>query len=506
MSAGFAATPVRELVLPSNVEAERSLLGGMLLDNTLYAEAAALTPGDFSLDAHRRIFARVLAMAAAGQPIDFVTLSEELGRHQELESVGGRAYLSSLTDGAPRRTSIEHYVHIVHQKAILRAVVHQAEAVQYAACEPGADVAALAERLAAAAQQSRKNLSASSSIRTLADVPDVYSCDASAVLYVVEDLLPRAAVTLLTGAPGVGKSWLALRLAICCCLGVEFLGRNSERIEILYLDRENPLSLVRQRMDASAGGPVPGLHIWGNWLPDEPPVLGDPRLLAFAETEQPLIIFDSLVRFHSVDENAASEMRVVMGHLRRLADAGASVLVLHHRSKSEGNKYRGSSDILAAVDVAYSLEHVDGLLQLHRFKSRFAPEATFTLRADLSRGAFELTDSPTALERETGLEAIRDFIDSHPGASQRNICEAVEPAGVYRAKALELLRKETGHFWRTEPGERRSIKYFPVSMTMSVPSVPAYKAAEHRNTTVPTVRECSGTLGTLGTVKEGELQ
>ena len=71
--------------LPSNVEAERSLLGAILLDNTLYTDAgAALKPDDFFLDAHRRIYARMLEMADTNRPIDIVTLSEELSRHKEL--------------------------------------------------------------------------------------------------------------------------------------------------------------------------------------------------------------------------------------------------------------------------------------------------------------------------------------------------------------------------------------------------------------------------------------
>ena len=92
--------------LPSNVEAERSLLGAILLDNALYTDAgAALKPDDFFLDSHRRIYSRMLEMADTNRPIDLVTLSEELSRHKELEAIGGVAYLASLTDGTPRRSS-----------------------------------------------------------------------------------------------------------------------------------------------------------------------------------------------------------------------------------------------------------------------------------------------------------------------------------------------------------------------------------------------------------------
>src|SRR5439155_25835281 len=60
------------------------------------------------------------------------------------------------------------------------------------------------------------------------------------------------------------------------------------------------------------------------------------------------MVFDSLLRFHSADENSATEMKVAMGCLRDLVTAGATVVVLHHRSKSETSTYRGSSDILKA--------------------------------------------------------------------------------------------------------------------------------------------------------------
>src|SRR5438132_326415 len=100
--------------MPSNVEAERSVLGAILLDNSAYNQAAAqLRPDDFSLDSHRRIFLRMNDMAERSRAVDLVTLSEELMRNNELESVGGATYISSLTDGLPRLANIEHYTKIV---------------------------------------------------------------------------------------------------------------------------------------------------------------------------------------------------------------------------------------------------------------------------------------------------------------------------------------------------------------------------------------------------------
>jgi replicative DNA helicase len=113
--------------LPSSVDAERSILGSILLDNFLYNQAAeTLKADDFALDSHRRIYSRMMELAEHAKPIDIVTLAEELARRKEVEAVGGVAYISSLTDGLPRRPNIEHYVKIVRDKAMLRALIHTA--------------------------------------------------------------------------------------------------------------------------------------------------------------------------------------------------------------------------------------------------------------------------------------------------------------------------------------------------------------------------------------------
>src|SRR5215469_3637594 len=97
--------------LPANVEAERSILGAILLDNFAYNQAAEhLRTEDFSLDSHRRLYARMVDLAESSRPIDMITLIEELERHKELQAVGDVAYVSSLVEGVPERPSIEHYV------------------------------------------------------------------------------------------------------------------------------------------------------------------------------------------------------------------------------------------------------------------------------------------------------------------------------------------------------------------------------------------------------------
>ncbi len=110
--------------LPANVDAEKTILGAVLLDNAAHAEAAEkLESEDFSLDSHRRIFLRMSELIDAGRAVDIVTLANELSRYKEVEAVGGVAYLASLTEGLPRRPVIEEYIRIVKDKSLLRKLM-----------------------------------------------------------------------------------------------------------------------------------------------------------------------------------------------------------------------------------------------------------------------------------------------------------------------------------------------------------------------------------------------
>ncbi len=115
--------------LPANIEAERSILGAILLDNLAFNQAAEhLKPEDFLLDSHRRIYSRMVDLAESSRAIDQITLAEELDRHGEFDTIGGYPYISGLLDGVPDRPSIEHYIKIVRDKALLRGLIHAATA------------------------------------------------------------------------------------------------------------------------------------------------------------------------------------------------------------------------------------------------------------------------------------------------------------------------------------------------------------------------------------------
>ncbi len=143
---GTTTTPL-ERQLPQNTEAERSILGAILLDNNaLNATLEKLKPEDFFHDHHRRIYQQMIALGEMQQAIDLVTLTDQLHRSGELESSGGPAYIAQLMDGVPHVTNVEHYARIVKEKSLLRGLIHATHAIQQQALEAEEDADAILDR------------------------------------------------------------------------------------------------------------------------------------------------------------------------------------------------------------------------------------------------------------------------------------------------------------------------------------------------------------------------
>ena len=116
--------------LPHNLDAERAVLGAILIRNeAINAATVLIDSADFFRAAHRIVFDRMVALSQRGQAIDFVTLVEELDRTGQVEEVGGAAYVAALTDGVPRATNVEHYARIVKEKSTRRRLIVSANQI-----------------------------------------------------------------------------------------------------------------------------------------------------------------------------------------------------------------------------------------------------------------------------------------------------------------------------------------------------------------------------------------
>jgi len=127
--------------IPHSVDAERSVLGAILLENTAINRAQEiLRDTDFYRDPHRRIFKVMGTLSERATAIDPVTVKEELTKSGELEAVGGPAYIASLLDGVPHSSNVEHYAKIVKEKAVLRALIEAGGRIVTSAYEASQEV------------------------------------------------------------------------------------------------------------------------------------------------------------------------------------------------------------------------------------------------------------------------------------------------------------------------------------------------------------------------------
>ncbi len=171
--------------------------------------------------------------------------------------------------------------------------------------------------------------------------------------YLVEPEVPEGFLVLVTGKPSSGKSTLVLDW----CFQVAQAGRR-----VLYLDRDNPLSVVQSRIRRFGGTPT-SMTYWGRWNKDDlgttvdPPDFGSDILLDFARQHKPLIVFDTFSKFFDgSDENSNTDVAVALKDASRLTSAGATVIIIHHTAKSDTSTSRGGSALEANVDIAMKVE------------------------------------------------------------------------------------------------------------------------------------------------------
>jgi hypothetical protein len=265
----------------------------------------------------------------------------------------------------------------------------------------------------------RKTHSRQPSKVRIPEIPSVHSFDLNGIEFVVAGLVAESAVTAITGDAGIGKTTLATALAGSVSRGVDFMGRRCTQRSVLILDRENTAPIVQERLQRLRIQDGSALKIWGSWLEEPAPEPGAVCILEWVQACQPkpLLIVDSLIAFLNGDENDANTVRTFMQQLRRLADMGAAVIVLHHSGKGEtSRKYRGSSDFKASIDVGYNVTNFGGnqlqRLRLEAFKTRFAVETDLVV--SYVDGQFPCDDRPNAVVR-TVNEQLQELLRQNPG-------------------------------------------------------------------------------------------
>jgi replicative DNA helicase len=227
---GFTPFMAVDRLPPQNIEAEQSVLGSLLIDpEAIVRVGSILKPVDFYRDSHAMIFDSVLDLHERSQPSDFITVSDDLVRRGKLEEVGGASYLTYLINAVPTSIHAEYYAHIVERTAVLRRLIEAAAQISGLAYEAADDVDDVVDR----AEQILFGISERRISRDLIPIRQLLSAYFERIEYLSQhqgDILgvptglpdldkllggfQRSDLIILAGRPSVGKTSLALSMAL----------------------------------------------------------------------------------------------------------------------------------------------------------------------------------------------------------------------------------------------------------------------------------------------------
>jgi len=216
-------------VPPQNLEAEQSVLGGILLDNlALNAVLELLETSDFYSEAHRKIFASIIELSNRNEPCDLITLSNILKDQKRIEQVGGTAYLASLVDSVPSAVNIGYYAKIIKEKSVLRRLIGTATEILNKSYDAGMDIDSVLDQ----AEHAIFEISENKIRPSFYPIRDIIKDSFKTIerLYAKKELvtgvatgfdkldditsgLQRSDLIIIAGRPSMGKTAFALNIA-----------------------------------------------------------------------------------------------------------------------------------------------------------------------------------------------------------------------------------------------------------------------------------------------------
>lgn len=274
--------------------------------------------------------------------------------------------------------------------------------------------------------------------------------------WVVDKLIPDEGVTVLSAAPASFKTWLVFDIAIQVAQGNALFGQfETNQTKVLIVDEESGLRRLRdrlQKLGITEDVPLATISKTFFKLTDN-----SAKLLAKSckDAGIGLVVFDSLTRIHTSKENDAQEMATVMENLRRLAQAGIAVLLIHHdrkqgqgfRGKGGASEMRGSVEINAACDVQISIMRESGTnrIVVSQNKNRDAEEISFKLevRNDDDRTWFEYRGDKPSKRKLTEAEIIQLLTPGKRMYQGEIVAALKDSGGISEKTTREILSEMT---------------------------------------------------------------
>ena len=348
-----------DIGMPSNTHAEKTILGAILLDNgTLKEVSLSIDPDDFSLDSHQRICLRMKELYESGSPIDLITLSTELAKHKEIETIGGVAYLASLTEGLPLRPVIDEYVRIVADKSIARKIMTIASSIITRA----ADQSESSSQTLAVLEAHLVQLKDRSKILARRRNPEPFfvgfrtfvNTYPEEIEWTVEGLIQKDGNGLILGDPGTSKSLAVFDLSLHLAAGVSWFNHKvPNRIKVGLVTREDAPGLSQSRLKRLKEGASEALSMFLEGIDLEDWIYVHTRaqretwtLQSEADIQEiiesikergiQICFFDVFRVLWHGNENDSQETAAVLESAKRIGrEAKCQVALVHHVSKSD---------------------------------------------------------------------------------------------------------------------------------------------------------------------------
>ncbi|MCX8070085.1 MAG: AAA family ATPase [Thermodesulfovibrionales bacterium] len=298
---------------------------------------------------------------------------------------------------------------------------------------------------------------------------DIFNLDINTE-YILDKLIPKGSITLLFGRGGIGKTSLCLQICRAIAEGLPFADLKTIKTTVIYIDFENPLNVLKERIEAI--GQTENFYVWhlsNNNI--QPPRLDSKDWELYKQLPKGLIVFDTLRASHLQDENNSQDMAIVISRLKELREMGFTILLLHHTPKGNDGVYKGSTALLDLVDNCISIEEVksdepvefdtDNLFRFGtRIKTRYEPYNIF-LKFNPNIKGFEIATDPD-IEITKGIYEI--LISTNEPLKQKDLKTMIKDNyDLTERRIHHILKKGTGLYWEVKKGDKNAIIYIPIN-------------------------------------------
>jgi len=395
--------------LPNNLESEQIVLGSVLRAGELITKVQSkLNTTDFYRDSHKTLFDIYKEMYRENIYLDISTVWGYIKSKNIQGEISDFNYLTYLMDSVASTYTLDYHMKKVLESSKIRKIHISAINLLTKSENNPNEITKLFEDF----KSNIDSIDFSNPDKPeLINATDLILKHTIEPEYFIDDLIPKGAVVSITAPPGLFKTWTALYLSTCLSTGMSFLSHETIKSTVIYINRENPSNLLSHRLRL-IGYTTDNLKFWNYDMKIPPPDIYDISAYKSLTDGNSLLVFDSLIRFHNGDENSSSEMSKVFYKLRELTIKGDSVLIIHHRGKSEDSEYRGSSEIKAGIDVSYTIQKRDDLFTLNCTKHRYMSEFQISFKIVSSENNFsiELAESPVIKEKNNRIQDVVDTV------------------------------------------------------------------------------------------------